>query len=50
MNNDETLPPNTPREPNTPRTWLKKLWAFILSHPDWAIVFIFGFLLGGALM
>ena len=31
---DDTLPP---RQPNTPRTLLKRLWALAQAHPDRAV-------------
>ena len=39
MSDETTLPPT--KEPNTPRTWLKKagawMWAIIQTHPDKAL-------------
>ena len=46
MSDDPTLPPNAP---NTPRTWLRRAWAWCKGHPDYAIpaaTFVLGALLG----
>jgi len=32
MSDDPTLPP---RQPNTFRTWLPRIWAWLLAHPVW---------------
>lgn len=47
MSDPETTLP--PRQPNTPRTWLRRAWAAVLAHPDRAIIaaaIIAAFLLG----
>ena len=43
MNNEDTLPP---RKPNTVRTWLPRLWAYVMAWPDLAKGLAGGTLLG----
>ena len=44
MSDDPTLPPTAP---NTPRTWLRRAWAYakaaVMAHPDRALFFVLGF-------
>lgn len=42
MADEPTLPPV--REPNTPRVWLKKAWAWLQANPIWFAA------IGGALV
>lgn len=42
MNTEDTQPP---RQPNTPRTYLKKLWEWLKANPIYAAA-IGGFLAG----
>ena len=30
MSEDQTLPP---RQPNSPRVWLRRAWGWLLAHP-----------------
>lgn len=49
MDPEATQPPPAPREPNTPRTWLKRLWVWIQANPDKAAIagaLVAAFLLG----
>jgi hypothetical protein len=46
MSEDPTLPP---RKPNTFRTWLPRIWAWLLAHRDYAIpvaAFVVGVVMG----
>ena len=46
MSNEEpTIPP---RQPNTFRTWLPRIWAWLVAHPVWAAAI--GGLLAGLLL
>ena len=46
MPEDQTIPP---RQPNTPRTILKRLWYWAIDHSDYSIpllTFVAGWLMG----
>ena len=47
MNDETTIPP---RQPNTPRVWLKRGVAWAALHPDWLIAFLFGFIAGAVIL
>ena len=46
---DSTLPPVAPRQPNTLRTWLPRIWAWLLARPDWQKAAAAGFIAGATL-
>lgn len=43
---DETIPP---RKPRTIRTALQSAWEWLKAHPDWALMFVLGFIAGAVL-
>lgn len=49
MDPETTMPP---RQPNTPRVWLKRAWLWLKSHPEYAVplaAFGLGWLVGKVL-
>ena len=45
MSDETPIPPEV--QPNTPRTWLRRAWAYakaaVMAHPDRALFFVLGF-------